>query len=186
MSLADNVKQGFNKVAEQFNRLAKVATSGSYNDLTDKPEIPSLSNVMYTDRENVMTGSNMYLVRRDTTDSAIMIRAGTGIGTGAVLSLIGNTINDDQAGEWELASKNGSTNYALRGTPSGGLIFNGEHLVRKINGTTADNAGNVSITIPTQTSQLTNNSGFLTAHQNAENVVATEDYVAYFNQQLAS
>lgn len=167
MALANNIKSGFEKVAEKIKGLAPVAFSGSYNDLTDKPSIADDSTVMHVNQANVLTGSNMFLARRDTSDSAIMLHGGTGVGTGACLSLIGNDISDIQAGEWELSCRASTSapSYNFRGTKDGQLIFGGQNLPRKINGLYPDTAGNLNITLA--------------------DVEESEDYVTYFNNKLA-
>lgn len=186
MSLSNNIKDGFESVAGQFKKLSKVATTGSYNDLTDLPTIASTDNCMFVNKTNTMTGSNMMLANRDTNDSAIQLRAGTGNYTGAVLSLIGNEINDTQAGEWELTTGTQATgSHNLRGTIDGRLLFKSKDVVRSINSTYADTSGNVTLAIPSKTSDLTNDSGYLTSHQGLEEIDATEDYVTYFNNKLA-
>lgn len=177
--------------------LSAVATSGKYADLSGTPAIPTkvsqLTNdsgylvsadiagkadddtVMHVNSANVMTGTNMYLAKRDTNKSAIMVHGGTGEKDGACLSLIGNNINDSQAGEWELSTTNGTTNYNLRGTKDGKLAFNNRYLPLKVNETYPDSDGNVSIAIPSKTSELTNDSGYLTQHQSLAGYLKTTD-----------
>lgn len=177
--------------------LSAVATSGKYADLSGTPTIPTkvsqLTNdsgylvsadiagkadddtAMHVNSANVMTGTNMYLAKRDTNKSAIMVHGGTGEKDGACLSLIGNNINDGQAGEWELSTTNGTTNYNLRGTKDGKLAFNNRYLPLKVNDTYPDSDGNVSIAIPSKTSELTNDSGYLTQHQSLAGYVKSTD-----------
>lgn len=51
----DAIATLLNKIKAKFNSLAKVATSGSYNDLSDKPTIPSVGNGKITVKQGETT-----------------------------------------------------------------------------------------------------------------------------------
>lgn len=95
------------------------------------------------------------------TMSGAIKRAGvfaTGTATDAVVSLHGGTASSDGAGIWLygkdntnagkfiLRSADANGNVDLVGYPNGGLFWNGKNIVRSVNGTVADAAGNVAIT----------------------------------------
>lgn len=122
------------------------------------------STVVRTDQANILTSSNTDFVSRTDTDSGLTLRAAPS-GKGACLDLCGNDVTGYYSGVWQLSACNSGATYNLRGGKDGTLTFRGNHLVRSVNGTTADSDGNVTISIPAKTSDLVNDSGFLTAHQ---------------------
>src|SRR5574344_1380503 len=190
--------------------LATVATSGSYNDLSDKPTIPTIpavnngtltiqkngttvktftanssSNVTaditvptkvseLTNDSGYITGvswnnvsgkpstftpkahthdylplSGGYLtghfVGRNVDNSLLHLSSCTDYIKGAMLVMYGEG-SSDLPGCFRLIARNSSTIYELDGNPKGELSWSGKHIVRSVNGVTADSSGNVSIT----------------------------------------
>ena len=118
------------------NSLATVATSGSYNDLTDKPTFaPVATSGSYTD-----------LTNKPTIPDAV---SGTNDGTNWTSLTIG------------------SNTYGLAGGGGGGSV-NWSDILNKPTFATVATSGSYNDlsdkpTIPTTTSQLTNDSGFITS-----------------------
>lgn len=169
MSLCENIAKGFAKVAQKFNDLATVAKTGSYSDLTDTPD---LSQVVRCDQANILTAENTNFVSRQDTNSGLSLRSAPS-GYGACLDLCGNDVSGAYSGVWQLSTVLNGTTYNLRGGKDGSLTFRGSNIVRSVNNATADINGNVTITIPTKTSDLTNDKGFLTEHQSLANYATT-------------
>ena len=131
--------------ASMITGLATVATSGSYNDLTNKPTIPTKSSWNYDDAYVKYSASQSLT---DTQKSTA--RANIGAGT----SSFSGSYND------------------LTNKPTIPTVNNGTLTIQK-NGTnvatfTANQSGNstANITVPTKVSELTNDSGFKTTDTN--------------------
>lgn len=122
------------------------------------------ANMVRTDQTNVLTSDDTDFIVRNDTDSGLSMRAAP-LGKGACLDLCGNDVSGSYAGAWQLSTVDGSNVYNFRGGKDGSLTFRNKNVVRSVNGTNADTDGNVVITLPTKTSELTNDSNFLTAHQ---------------------
>lgn len=132
--------------ASQVSGLATVATSGSYNDLSNKPTIPSLTG--YATQSWVQSQGYLTSVPAQTWDS-ITNKPSTftpSAHTQAYTTLTGSTTTANQA----IVSSGTTNGWALK--------------------TLGSNAFN-STTIPTKTSQLTNDSGFLTSIPTASTTV---------------
>lgn len=138
--------------ASMITGLSTVATSGSYNDLTDKPNIPASSTV---DSELSSTSTNP--VQNKVIYNALLNKVGTDIYSGFVLMGATSTIAWRQ-GSQPMGSIN-ATNYtgtAAKATQDGaGNVITETYatkadvsgVVKSVNGTKPDTDGNVSITV---------------------------------------
>lgn len=138
--------------ASMITGLSTVATSGSYNDLTDKPNIPASSTV---DSELSSTSTNP--VQNKVIYNALLNKVGTDIYSGFVLMGATSTIAWRQ-GSQPVGSIN-ATNYtgtAAKATQDGaGNVITETYatkadvggVVKSVNGTKPDTDGNVSITV---------------------------------------
>lgn len=138
--------------ASMITGLSTVATSGSYNDLTDKPNIPASSTV---DSELSSTSTNP--VQNKVIYNALLNKVGTDIYSGFALMGATSTIAWRQ-GSQPMGSIN-ATNYtgtAARATQDGaGNVITETYatksdisgVVKSVNGTKPDTDGNVSITV---------------------------------------
>ena len=212
--------------------LSTVATSGSYNDLSNKPTIPTVNNgkiqfkVGTTEAQSFtanqssnialeFAGSGGTTVTADATNKKITISTGTipSVGNGT-LTVTQNgtskgTFTANQSSGSTIAltdtwtpmtgatsSANGSVGYVNAVPPKDGYntkylradgtwqvppdhtytVNNGKLTIQKngedVQTFTANQSGNVTanITVPTATSELTNDSGFLTSHQSIKTV----------------
>lgn len=132
-----------------------------------------VSTVVRTDRANILTSSDTDFISRADTDSGLTLRAAP-FGKGACLDLCGNDVTGTYSGLWQLSACNSSATYNLRGGKDGSLTFRGNHIARSVNSVTADANGNVEISIPSKVSELTNDKGYLTAHQDLSNYVTLD------------
>lgn len=138
--------------ASMITGLSTVATSGSYNDLTDKPNIPASSTV---DSELSSTSTNP--VQNKVIYNALLNKVGTDIYSGFSLMGATSTIAWRQ-GSQPVGSIN-ATNYtgtAAKATQDGaGNVITETYatkadvsgVVKSVNGTKPDTDGNVSITV---------------------------------------
>lgn len=138
--------------ASMITGLSTVATSGSYNDLTDKPNIPASATV---DSELSSTSTNP--VQNKVIYNALLNKVGTDIYSGFALMGATSTIAWRQ-GSQPVGSIN-ATNYtgtAARATQDGaGNVITETYatkadvsgVVKSVNGTKPDTDGNVSITV---------------------------------------
>lgn len=138
--------------ASMITGLADVATSGSYNDLTDKPNIPASAIV---DSELSSTSTNP--VQNKVIYNALLNKVGTDIYSGFSLMGATSTIAWRQ-GSQPVGSIN-ATNYtgtAAKATQDGtGNVITETYatkadvsgVVKSVNGTKPDTDGNVSITV---------------------------------------
>ena len=138
--------------ASMITGLADVATSGSYNDLTDKPNIPASATV---DSELSSTSTNP--VQNKVIYNALLNKVGTDIYSGFALMGATSTIAWRQ-GSQSMGSIN-ATNYtgtAAKATQDGaGNVITETYatkadvsgVVKSVNGTKPDTDGNVSITV---------------------------------------
>lgn len=138
--------------ASMITGLSTVATSGSYNDLTDKPNIPASSTV---DSELSSTSTNP--VQNKVIYNALLNKVGTDIYSGFALMGATSTIAWRQ-GSQPMGSIN-ATNYtgtAAKATQDGaGNVITETYatkadvsgVVKSVNGTKPDTDGNVSITV---------------------------------------
>ena len=138
--------------ASMITGLAGVATSGSYNDLTDKPNIPASSTV---DSELSSTSTNP--VQNKVIYNALLNKVGTDIYSGFALMGATSTIAWSQ-GSQSVGSIN-ATNYtgtAAKAIQDGaGNVITETYatkadvsgVVKSVNGTKPDTDGNVSITV---------------------------------------
>jgi hypothetical protein len=138
--------------ASMITGLSTVATSGSYNDLTDKPNIPASATV---DSELSSTSTNP--VQNKVIYNALLNKVGTDIYSGFSLMGATSTIAWRQ-GSQPVGSIN-ATNYtgtAAKATQDGaGNVITETYatkadvsgVVKSVNGTKPDTDGNVSITV---------------------------------------
>ncbi len=138
--------------ASMITGLSAVATSGSYNDLTDKPNIPASATV---DSELSSTSTNP--VQNKVIYNALLNKVGTDIYSGFALMGATSTIAWRQ-GSQPMGSIN-ATNYtgtAAKATQDGaGNVITETYatkadvsgVVKSVNGTKPDTDGNVSITV---------------------------------------
>lgn len=138
--------------ANMITGLSTVATSGSYNDLTDKPTIPASATV---DSELSSTSTNP--VQNKAIYNALLNKVGTDIFSGFALMGATSTITWRQ-GSNSIGSIN-ATNYtgtAARATQDGaGNVITETYatksdisgVVKSVNGVTPDDAGNVTIAV---------------------------------------
>ena len=138
--------------ASMITGLSTVATSGSYNDLTDKPNIPASSTV---DSELSSTSTNP--VQNKVIYNALLNKVGTDIYSGFALMGATSTIAWRQ-GSQPMGSIN-ATNYtgtAAKATQDGaGNVITETYatkadvsgVVKSVNGAKPDTDGNVSITV---------------------------------------
>ena len=138
--------------ASMITGLSTVATSGSYNDLTDKPNIPASATV---DSELSSTSTNP--VQNKVIYNALLNKVGTDIYSGFALMGATSTIAWRQ-GSQPVGSIN-ATNYtgtAAKATQDGaGNVITETYatkadvsgVVKSVNGTKPDTDGNVSITV---------------------------------------
>lgn len=154
-------------VAQILNKptLATVATSGSYNDLSNKPTIPTVNDATLTIQQNG-TDVQTFTANQSTNATANI----------TVPTATSDLANDGASGSSvyveadELATVATTGNYSdLSGTPTIPTVNNATLTIQK-NGSnvqtfTANQSTNATanITVPTKTSELTNNSGFLTS-----------------------
>lgn len=131
-----------------------------------------LSQVVRVDQPNILTAEDTDFISRADTNSGLTIRSAPS-GYGACLDLCGNDVSGSYSGVWQLSAVLSGTTYNLRGGKDGSLTFRGKNVVRSVNNSLADINGNVTISIPTKTSELTNNSGFLTEHQSLADYATT-------------
>lgn len=133
-----------------FPSLAKVATSGSYNDLSNKPTIPTVNNATLTIQKNGTT------VKTFTANASSNVTANITVPT--KVSELNNdrnfvrSLNNYMDLSWD-TPVSGKLNIKVDQAWLGGIL------------TTANT------TIPTKTSDLTNDSGFLTSHQDLSGYV---------------
>lgn len=154
-------------VAQILNKptLATVATSGSYNDLSDKPTIPTVNNATLTIQKNG-TDVQTFTANQSTNATAnITVPTKTSDLTNDGADNTSTYVEAD-----ELATVATSGNYSdLSGKPTIPTVNNATLTIQKngttVNTFTANASSNVTanITVPTATSDLTNNSGFLTS-----------------------
>lgn len=142
--------------------LATVATSGSYNDLSNKPTIPTVNNATLTIQKNGTT------VKTFTANASTNVTANITVPTKT--SDITNDSNFVASGDLATVATSGSYND-LSNKPTIPTVNNGTLTIQK-NGTnvqtfTANQSGNATanITVPTAVSELNNDSGYQTAAQ---------------------
>lgn len=105
-----------------------------------------VSTVVRTDQPNILTASNTNFISRADTDSSLTLRSAPS-GKGACLDLCGNDVTGTYSGLWQLSACNSGVTYNLRGGKDGSLTFRNQHIVRSVNGATADANGNVTISL---------------------------------------
>ena len=149
---------------------ATVATTGSYNDLSDKPTIPTVNNATLTIQKNGTSVGTFTANASSNTTANITVPTKTSdltndssfATTGDVTSAV-----DGLSATLATVATTGAYND-LTGKPTIPTVNNGTLTIQK-NGTnvqtfTANQSGNApaNITVPTKTSDLTNDSGFIT------------------------
>ena len=138
--------------------LAAVATSGSYNDLSNKPTIPTVNNATLTIQKNGST------VKTFTANASTNVTANITVPTKT--SDITNDSNFVASGDLATVATSGSYND-LSNKPTIPTVNNATLTIQKNGSTvktfTANASSNVTanITVPTATSELTNDAGFI-------------------------
>lgn len=138
--------------------LAAVATSGSYNDLSNKPTIPTVNNATLTIQKN---GTNVQTFTANQSTNAT-----ANITVPTKTSDITNDSNFVASGDLAAVATSGSYND-LSNKPTIPTVNNATLTIQKNGSTvktfTANASSNVTanITVPTSTSELTNDSGFI-------------------------
>ena len=168
--LDSTIVNALNNINNKANTadLASVAFSGSYNDLTNKPTIPTKTSNLTNDSNFVSNTSYA------TASTGGVVKVGSGLSiTNGVLSTTGGGVAD--AVEWtNVLNKPNFSTVATSGSyndlsnkPTIPTVNNGTLTIKK-NGTnvatfTANQSSNATanITVPTKTSDLTNDSGFI-------------------------
>ena len=168
--LDSTIVNALNNINNKANTadLATVAFSGSYNDLTNKPTIPTKTSNLTNDTNFVSNTSYA------TASTGGVVKVGSGLSiTNGVLSTTGGGVAD--AVEWDnvlnkptfsTVATSGSYND-LTNKPTIPTVNNATLTIQRNNtsvGTFTANASSnktINITVPTTTSDLTNNSGFI-------------------------
>lgn len=154
--------------------LSSVATSGSYSDLSNKPTIPTKTSDLTNDDYVVKDSSYVHTDNNYTTTDKNKL---SGIASGAEVNVqsdwnqLDNTKDDYIKNKPTLSTVATSGSYNdLSNKPTIPTVNNGTLTIQK-NGTdvqtfTANQSSNATanITVPTKTSDLTNDSGFVTAN----------------------
>lgn len=150
--------------------LATVATSGSYDDLTNKPTIPTVNNGTLTIQKNGTSVGTFTANQSGNSTANITVPTKTSdltndssfATTGQVTTAV-----DGLAATLATVATTGSYND-LTGKPTIPTVNNATLTIQKngttVNTFTANASSNVTanITVPTKTSDLTNDSGFVT------------------------
>ena len=186
--LDSTVVNALNNINNKANTadLAAVAFSGDYDDLTDKPTIPT--------KTSDLTNDSGFLTSIPIASSSVLggIKVGSGlaISSGGVLSATGGGTADDVA--WghitgtmadqtdlttALAAKANSADLATVATSgdyddltdkptigTGLLTLKNNNVVIGTFSANSTSARTITVTTPTKTSDLTNDSGFLTSY----------------------
>ncbi len=150
--------------------LATVATTGAYSDLTGKPTIPTVSDAKITikqtgkaDQTFTLNGSAATISLNDTTYSAATTTAA------GLMSASDKTKLDGIASG---AEANVQSDWSVTDTGSDAYIKNKPTIPTvdypvtdvKVNGSSVVSGKVATFSVPTKTSQITNDSGFLTSN----------------------
>ena len=103
---------------------------------------------------NLKSSSKSWSIQKTTTDGNLTLRGGTSIDNGAIL-VLGGKDDSTYLGQFFIRATNASANSSLVGYPDGKLTWGGKHIVRTVNGSTADASGNVTISLPTPKAYVT-------------------------------
>ena len=179
-----NIGAGSSNFSGDYNDLSNkpalktVATSGSYNDLTDKPTIPAVNNATLTIQKN---GTNVQTftanASSNVTANITMSKSDVGLGNvgnfKAVSTVASQGLTDTEKSNARTNIDAGTSSFSgsyndLTNKPTIPTVNNATLTIQK-NGTTvktftANASSNVTanITVPTKTSELTNDSGYIT------------------------
>ena len=173
---------------------ANVSHAHSYNDLTDKPSIPSIDGLAtkkeLTDglatKANVSHTHDQYLTEhQDLSDYALKTELPTvptkvselANDSGFIKSIPSEYITETELSAKSYATETFVTNKIAEASLSGGEVDLSGLATKAELATKADKTA-----IPTKTSQLTNDSGFLTEHQN----ISSKADKTYVDKQLAT
>lgn len=144
----------FGKIKKFFTDLKTVAFTGSYDDLSNKPTIPTKTSGLTNDSDFVSDASYVHTDNNYTTDEKNKL---SGIATGAEVNV---------QSDWS-ATDTTSDAY-IKNKPTIPTVNNGTLTIQK-NGTnvqtfSANQSENATanITVPTKVSELTNDSGYTT------------------------
>ena len=100
---------------------------------------------MRTNAENIVTEPS--IIKRNVDTSYLVLQGGKDFNKGATLSLCGGN-STDNTGQFVLRAADSTQSVYFYGSPSGLLRWGGKNIVRSVNNTTADDKGNVNLTIP--------------------------------------
>ena len=157
------------KTASQLG-FASVATSGSYNDLSNKPTIPTVNNATLTIQKN---GTN---VQTFTANASSNVTANITVPTKT-----SDLTNDDNVVK-DASYVHTDNNYTTTEKNKLSGIASGAEVNVQANWAETNTSSDAYIknkpTIPTQTSQLTNDSGFISS---AQSTVGSTDRPVYLN-----
>lgn len=139
----DAIATLLNKIKAKFNSLAKVATSGSYNDLSDKPTIPSVGNGKITIKQGG-TAKGTFTVNQS---GATTIELDDNDTHYTSKNVVGSSADDTNNTTTALTNGNVYLNSVENGSVTS------SHNIKGISGTTvsADESGNIIIKGPTGT-----------------------------------
>ena len=168
----------FSKIMKFFADLKAVAFSGSYNDLSDKPTIPTVNNATLTIQKNGTTVNTFTAnASSNVTANITMSKSDVGldnVGNFKAVSTVAsqgltNTEKANARANIGAGTSSFSGSYTdLTNKPTIPTVNNATLTIQK-NGTnvqtfTANASSNktANITVPTKTSELTNDSGFIT------------------------
>lgn len=137
----DAIATLLNKIKAKFNSLAKVATSGSYNDLSDKPTIPSVGNGRITIKQGGITKGTFTVNQSGAT--AIELDDNDTHYTSK--NVVGSSADDTNNTTTALTNGNVFLNSVENGSVTS------SHNIKGIGGTTVstDKSGNIIIKAPT-------------------------------------
>ena len=163
-----NFKKLYDDLQDKVNTtdLSTVATSGSYNDLTNKPTIPAAQ--VQANWNETNTSSKAYIKNKPTIPtvpanvSAFTNDAGYTTNVGTVTKV--NNTTPDSSGNVSITIPTVPANVSAFTNDAGYTTNVGT--VTKVNNTSPDSSGNVSITIPTvpaNVSAFTNDAGYTTS-----------------------
>ena len=136
-----------NNAADANGNINVSLFSGNYNDLTNKPSLNYLP----------LSGGKMTAataMTRNVDSDALQLHGGTSSANGAGIWLYGKDTSNLN-GTFRIRATASGENIDLIGHKNGTLTWSGKNIVRSVNGTAADAAGNVTISAVTTATQAT-------------------------------
>ena len=178
-------------VAQILNKptLATVATSGSYTDLTNKPTIPAAQ--VQSDWDQSDNTAVDFIKNKPNIPAGVTLYSGTGQNTDGAMTQKATT--DELANKVDsssLATVATSGDYTdLINTPNIPTVYDATLTIQRNSSTVASFSANsdtnatANITVPTDTSDLTNGAGYITGYTAGDHIditsgtISAEDYV---------